>query len=241
MRSPTTALCQSAPNRATVVAAHTSGVLLMRLRPPLLLLAGATVAAAVIAAPGAASAAPAAASGPTVTVAGPHGPRARSSSPTTTARVRRRRRHLGGLQADPPRPGQGRVRAAAGEIAGVALNGKGTLAYTSTNYASGATALTIKPQERQDAHGRPLDLRADPQPGQVHPVRHRQPDRVPEGGVRAARRGRLPGSGRLAPVLGVRAAGRRLGGRRRRRQRPAQGRHDTAGSRSCRCCRASRP
>jgi hypothetical protein len=36
-----------------------------------------------------------------------------------------------------------------GEIAGVAVNGQGDLAYTSTDYTSGATALTIKPK-----HGR---------------------------------------------------------------------------------------
>jgi hypothetical protein len=118
----------------------------MRLRPPLLLLAGAAIAAAVVAAPGAASAAPAAAKGPTVTVVNrtvlaPF-QLAHDNSSVYVAD--------GGASAVFKLTHQGPVKVASGpqpgEIAGVALNGKGTLAYTSTNYASGATALTIKPK-----------------------------------------------------------------------------------------------
>jgi hypothetical protein len=118
----------------------------MRLRPPLLLLAGATVAAAVMAAPGAASATPAAASAPTVTVL----------DRTVLAPYQLTHDHSSVYVADGGRSAvyklthKGLVKVVSGpqpgEIAGVAINGKGTLAYTSTNYASGATALTITPK-----------------------------------------------------------------------------------------------
>ena len=118
----------------------------MRLRPPLLLLAGATVAAAVIAAPGSASATPAAASAPKVTVldrtvVAPYQLTHDSSSVYVAD---------GGSSAVYKLTHKGLVKVASGpqpgEVAGVAVNRKGTLAYTSTNYASGATALTIKPK-----------------------------------------------------------------------------------------------
>ncbi len=117
----------------------------MRLRPPLLLLAGATVAAAVAAAPGVASAAPAA-TGPTVTVVNrtvlaPF-QLAHDNSSVYVAD--------GGASAVFKLTAHGPVKVASGpqpgEIAGVAINGKGTLAYTSTNYQTGATALTVKPK-----------------------------------------------------------------------------------------------
>jgi hypothetical protein len=116
----------------------------MRLRPPLLLVAGATVAAAIAAAPGVASAAPAAATGPTVTVVNrtvlaPF-QLAHDSSSVYVAD--------GGASAVFKLTARGPVKVASGpqpgEISGVAINGKGTLAYTSLNYQTGATALTIK-------------------------------------------------------------------------------------------------
>ena len=118
----------------------------MRLRPPLLLAAGSTIAAAVIAAPGVASATPAAASAPTVrvldrTVIAPYQLTHDNSSVYVAD---------GGRSAVFKLTHKGLVKVVSGpqpgEIAGVAINGKGTLAYTSTNYASGATALTIKPK-----------------------------------------------------------------------------------------------
>jgi hypothetical protein len=118
----------------------------MRLRPPLLLLAGATAAAAVVVAPGAASAAPAAAKGPTVTVL--------DRTVLAPYQLTHDRKSVyvadGGASAVFKLTHKGLVKVASGpqpgEIAGVAVNGKGTLAYTSTNYSSGATALTIKPK-----------------------------------------------------------------------------------------------
>ena len=118
----------------------------MRLRPPLLLLAGATVAAAVAAAPGVASAAPAAAKGPTVTVL--------DHTVLAPFQLAHDRNSVyvadGGASAVFKLTAKGLVKVASGpqpgEIAGVAINGRGTLAYTSTNYQSGATALTIKPR-----------------------------------------------------------------------------------------------
>ena len=167
----------------------------MRLRPPLLLLAGATVAAAVIAAPGSASATPAAASAPKVTVL----------DRTVVAPYQLAHDNSSVYVADGGRsavskltsqgPGQGRITARRpGEVAGVAINGKGTLAYTVDQLR--LRRAPRSPSSRRTA--RPArstsDLRADPQPGQVDPVRHRQPDRLPAGRVRAARRGHLPGS-----------------------------------------------
>ena len=118
----------------------------MRLRAPLFLLAGATVAAAVIAVPGAASAAPAAAKGPTVTVV--------NRTVLAPFQLTHDKSSVyvadGGASAVFKLTARGPVKVASGpqpgEIAGVAINGKGTLAYTSTNYQSGATALTIKPK-----------------------------------------------------------------------------------------------
>jgi hypothetical protein len=135
------------PDRATVVAVcvHIGGSL-MRLRPPLLLLAGATLAAAVLAAPGTASAGSPSSSGPRVTVldrtvlapfqlASSNGTvYVADGGKSTVSKLTR----AGLVQvAQGPQPG---------EIAGVALNGAGDLAYTSTNYASGATALTVRPR-----------------------------------------------------------------------------------------------
>ena len=119
----------------------------MRLRPPLLLLAGATaVAAVVVVAPGAASAAPAAAKGPTVTVL--------DRTVLAPFQLTHDRNSVyvadGGASAVFKLTAKGLVKVASGpqpgEIAGVAINRSGTLAYTSTNYTSGATALTIKPK-----------------------------------------------------------------------------------------------
>jgi hypothetical protein len=118
----------------------------MRLRPPLILLAGATAAVAVVAAPGGASAAPAAASGPTVTVL--------DRTVIAPFQLTHDRSHVyiadGGHSAVYKLTSRGLVKVVSGpqpgEIAGVAINGRGTLAYTSTNYATGATALTIKPK-----------------------------------------------------------------------------------------------
>lgn len=125
----------------------------MRLRPPLLLLAGAAACAAVVAAPGTAAAG-SGHSGPTVrvldrTVTAPFqlavGPGALLvGDDSTVSKVTRR-----GLVplARGPQPG---------EVAGVAVNGRGDLAYTTLNYATGATALVVKPK-----HGptRTVDLR----------------------------------------------------------------------------------
>jgi hypothetical protein len=121
----------------------------MRVRAPLLLLAGATVAAAVVTAPGTASAGSPSHSGPTVTVldrtvlapfqlaSGNGTVYVADGGKSTVSKLTR----SGLVQvAQGPQPG---------EIAGVALNGAGDLAYTSTNYASGATALTVRPR-----HGR---------------------------------------------------------------------------------------
>ncbi|HST66064.1 MAG TPA: ScyD/ScyE family protein [Mycobacteriales bacterium] len=117
----------------------------MRLRPPLLLLAAATTAAAVVATAGPAAAHP----GPrqphvTVldrTVGAPfqlttaHGSLYVADGATAT--VSKLTRHGLVAVAHGPQPG---------EVAGVAVNGKGDLAYTSTDYTTGATALTIKPR-----------------------------------------------------------------------------------------------
>jgi hypothetical protein len=122
--------------------------MLMRLRPPLLLLAGSTVAAAVIAAPGVASAAPAAAKGPTVTVLNrtviaPYH-LAHSNSSVYVAD--------GGTSTVSKLTSKGLVAVAhgpqgpAGEVAGVAINGKGTLAYTASDFAANVHTLTIKPR-----------------------------------------------------------------------------------------------
>jgi hypothetical protein len=118
----------------------------MRLRPPLLLLAGATAAAAAVVAPGAASAAPAAAKAPTVTVL--------DRTVLAPYQLAHDRNSVyvadGGASAVFKLTRKGLVKVASGpqpgEIAGVAVNGKGTLAYTSTDYTAGATALTIKPK-----------------------------------------------------------------------------------------------
>jgi hypothetical protein len=128
----------------------------MRLRPPLLLLAGATACAAVVAAPGTASAHPGGHT-PTVTVlstavAAPFQLTAGNGSIvvadgglSTVSRLTRG----GGLVtlATGPQPG---------ETSGAALNNRGDLAYVSLNYATSATALTVKPK-----HGavRTVDLR----------------------------------------------------------------------------------
>jgi hypothetical protein len=124
----------------------------MRLRPALLLLAGLTAAAAVVVAPGAASAAPAAKE-PTGkvldrTVLAPYQLTHDKSSVYVAD---------GGASAVFKLTRKGLVKVASGpqpgEIAGVAVNGKGTLAYTSTDYSSGTTALTIKPR-----YGRTLSV-----------------------------------------------------------------------------------
>jgi hypothetical protein len=118
----------------------------MRLRPPLLLLAGGTLAAAVIAAPGVASAAPAAAKGPTVkvlnrTVLAPYH-LAHSNSSVYVAD--------GGTSTVSKLTSKGLVPVAhgpqGGEVAGVAINGKGTLAYTASDFAANLHVLTIKPK-----------------------------------------------------------------------------------------------
>jgi hypothetical protein len=118
----------------------------MRLRPPLLLLAGGTLAAAVIAAPGVASAAPAAAKGPTVTVVNrtvlaPYH-LAHSNSSVYVAD--------GGTSTVSKLTSKGLVAVAhgpqGGEVAGVAINGKGTLAYTASDFAANLHVLTIKPK-----------------------------------------------------------------------------------------------
>jgi hypothetical protein len=118
----------------------------MRLRPPLLLLAGGTLAAAVIAAPGVASAAPAAAKGPTVkvlnrTVIAPYH-LAHSNSSVYVAD--------GGTSTVSKLTSKGLVAVAhgpqGGEVAGVAINGKGTLAYTASDFAANLHVLTIKPK-----------------------------------------------------------------------------------------------
>lgn len=123
----------------------------MRFRPSFLLLAGAT-AAALVGAAGPASAGPAASShAPRITVldrtvAAPYQlTSARGSvyvadgGRSTVSKLTR-----GGLVplVTGPQPG---------EIAGVAVNGQGDLAYTSTDYTSGATALTITSK-----HGRSM-------------------------------------------------------------------------------------
>jgi hypothetical protein len=122
----------------------------MRLRPPLLLLAGVTAAAAVAAAPGVASATPAAAKAPTVTVLDntvlapfqlAHDRNSVYVADGGTGTVSKLTRH--GLVPVAHAPDSG-------ETAGVAINGKGTLAYTwTTRDAQGnatATGLTIKPK-----------------------------------------------------------------------------------------------
>jgi sugar lactone lactonase YvrE len=117
----------------------------MRFRPPLLLLAAATAAAAVLAPAGPASATPARHQ-PTITVLDrtvvapyqlttAHGTLYVGDGGTST--VSRLTRHGLVAVAHGPQPG---------EVAGVAVNGRGDLAYTSTDYATGATALTIKPR-----------------------------------------------------------------------------------------------
>jgi hypothetical protein len=118
----------------------------MRFRPSLLLLAGAT-AAALIGTAGPAAAGPTAAShGPRVTVldrtvTAPY--QLASGNGTVyvadggTSTVSKLTRHGLVPVAHGPQPG---------EIAGVAVNGRGDLAYTSTDYTTGATALTIKPR-----------------------------------------------------------------------------------------------
>jgi hypothetical protein len=117
----------------------------MRLRPPLLLLAAAAAAAALVAAAAPASAAPSA-SGPRVTVldrtvAAPY----QLASARGTVYVAD-----GGKSTVSKLTRKGLVTLVTGpqpgEIAGVAVNGQGDLAYTSSDYTSGATALTIKPK-----------------------------------------------------------------------------------------------
>jgi hypothetical protein len=119
----------------------------MRFRPPLLLLAGVTAAAGLVVAAGPATASPGSAS---------HGPRVTVLDRTVLApyqlttgngtvyvadggssTVSKLTRHGLVPVAHGPQPG---------EVAGVAVNGRGDLAYTSTDYGSGATALTIKPR-----------------------------------------------------------------------------------------------
>jgi hypothetical protein len=120
----------------------------MRSRPPLLLLAGAAAAAALVAAAAPASAAPATSPGhaPTVTVldrtvaapyqlASAHGRVYVADGGKSTVSTLTRKGLV--TLVTGPQPG---------EIAGVAVNGRGDLAYTSTDYTSGATALTIKPR-----------------------------------------------------------------------------------------------
>ena len=121
----------------------------MRLRPPLLLLAGGTVAAAVIAAPGVASATPVA-KGPTVTVV--------NHTVLAPFQLAHDRHSVyvadGGTGVVSKLTKKGLVPVAhapdSGEAAGVAINGKGTLAFTWTLRDSQgnttATGLTIKPK-----------------------------------------------------------------------------------------------
>jgi hypothetical protein len=102
--------------------------------------------AAVVATPGAASAAPAAGKGPTVTIL--------DRTVLAPFQLAHDRSTVyvadGGASTVFKLTARGLVPVAhgpqPGEVAGVAVNGKGTLAYTSTNYASGATALTIRPK-----------------------------------------------------------------------------------------------
>jgi hypothetical protein len=116
----------------------------MRIRPPLLLLAGATAAAAVLATAVPASAAP---SGPTVRVL--------NSSVLAPFQLTHANGTVyvadGGASTVSKLVGTKLVTLATGpqpgEIAGVAVNGKGDLAYTSTDYSNGNTALTIKPKK----------------------------------------------------------------------------------------------
>ena len=122
----------------------------MRLRPPLLLLAGGTLAAAIVAAPGVASATPAAAKGPTVTVV--------NRTVLAPFQLAHDRSSVyvadGGTGTVSKLTSKGLVPVAhapdSGETAGVAINGKGTLAYTWTvRDAQGnttATGLTVKPK-----------------------------------------------------------------------------------------------
>jgi hypothetical protein len=118
----------------------------MRLRPPLLALAGVTAVAAVAAAPGVASAAPAAAKAPKVTVINrtvlapfqlTHDRGSVYVGDGGSSRVAKLVGSKLVTVATGPQPG---------EVAGVAFNDKHTLAYTNTDYATGATALTIKPR-----------------------------------------------------------------------------------------------
>jgi hypothetical protein len=121
----------------------------MRLRPPLLLLAVAAAGAAAVAAPGTALAGPAHGHDPTVTVldrtvlapfqlsSDYRGVYVADGGSSTVSRLTRH-----GLVplAHGPQPG---------ETAGVATNRAGDLAYTTTDYSSGATTLTVR-----RAHGR---------------------------------------------------------------------------------------
>ena len=131
----------------------------MRLRPPLLLLAGGAVAAAVIAAPSAASAAPVAAKGPTITVV--------NNTVLAPFQLAHDKNSVyvadGGTGTVSKLTSKGLVAVAhapdSGEVAGVAINGKGTLAYTWTVRAEDGTAtatgLTIKPK---NGKARSVDL-----------------------------------------------------------------------------------
>lgn len=127
----------------------------MRLRPPLLLLAGATACAAVLAAPGTAAAGGGHGHGPSVrvldrTVTAPfqlavgHGSLLVGDASAVSKVTRRGLIPL----ARGPQPG---------EVAGVAVNHRGDLAYTTLNYATGATQLVVKPKRGAT---RTVDLRA---------------------------------------------------------------------------------
>jgi hypothetical protein len=140
-------LCQSATAAPTVVAERTQRGFLMRFRPSLLLLAGAT-AAALVGTAGPASASPAGSY--------PHGPRITVLDRTVVAPYQLASAHGtvyvadGGTSTVSRLTHHGLVPVAhgpqPGEVAGVAVNGRGDLAYTSTDYTTGATALTIKPR-----------------------------------------------------------------------------------------------
>lgn len=115
----------------------------MRLRPPLLLLAAATAGAAVVAAPGTAAATPARPA-PTVTVL--------STAVVAPFQLAADRGSIlvadGGLSTVTRLTRGGLVPVVTGpqpgEVAGVAVNGRGDLAYVASNYATGATTLTVK-------------------------------------------------------------------------------------------------
>jgi hypothetical protein len=135
-----TGSAESAPRQSRL---SYTGVHMFRLRPALTLLAGVTVCAATVAA-----------SGPASANAGHHAPTVRVLDTTVIAPFQLAAGRGALFVADGGTSTVSRLSRGAlvpvahgpqpGEVAGVAVNGRGDIAYTTTSYSTGVTTLTVR-------------------------------------------------------------------------------------------------